>query len=284
MYVATVALCSCGGCQSSLLQVGEPLIALLCDHSLAFSSLLVDQRSISPCDVVLATGCISNEEELELALEISRTSRKMIAVGSCAVYGGVCGMGSPEETGDVEADEPGLPRTLERVEPLDSRINIDLYVPGCPPPPNLIFEALKSVLEGYSPLHLDSTVCSDCPRRAERRSVKSFGEHPGAGAKTELCMLSQGYLCMGPVTRGGCRAACTARGAVCIGCRGPSDMVLSSQLHSIYGDMVKYVALSTASKEERAEKRIQALLRYFYTFTRRDPGLKDKVHEKVPGD
>jgi F420-non-reducing hydrogenase small subunit len=282
MYVATVALSSCGGCHQSLFMVGEPLIALLCDNNISFSNYLMDTRAISPSDVVLATGAIRNREELEIADEIGRTSRKVIAVGSCAVYGGIPGAGDivPPQP---EALEAGVPELLEEVLPLDSRIDIEVYLPGCPPPPNLIFEALRSSLEGYGHPSFDGTVCSECTRGVEHKGIKAWSNHPGHSVPSMLCLLNRGFLCLGPVTRGGCNAACTRKGAVCIGCRGPSAMVLSSQLHSMFSDMVKFVSLTTGNRAEKTAKQIMLMLRSFYMFTRRDPVTRARVGEKVPG-
>jgi len=282
MYVATVDMSSCGGCHNALLAVGEPLIALLSKHTLSFSSPLMDRRSISPSDVVVACGAIGTREELEVAGEIARTSRKVIAVGSCAVYGGVCGSGAPRP--ETDSEEMDLPHLLNRVLPLDSTMDIELYIPGCPPPPNLIFEALKSVLEGYTPPHFDATVCSECPQRVTGNHMESWDPHPSYGAGPETCHLNAGHLCLGPVTRGGCHAACTSRGAVCTGCRGPSEMVLSSQLHSIFSDMVKYVSLTTRTREDRVAGQLQAMLRIMYLFTCGDPVTWARAGEKLPTD
>jgi F420-non-reducing hydrogenase small subunit len=283
MYVATVALCSCGGCLNALFSVGEPLIALICDHNISFSTYLADHRSISPSDVVVATGGIRNQEELEIALEIARTTRKVIAVGSCAVYGGVCGFEKLTEM-PTAGESSDLPPLLEEMLPLDSRIDIGLYVPGCPPPPNLIFEALKSVLEGYSPPHFDGTVCSECSRRVASGAVESWSRHPGAGAQSDSCLLNEGFICLGPVTRGGCHAICSVKGSVCIGCRGPSDMVVSSQLHSTFSDMVKYVSLTTGAKEQKTRMQFLSMLKSIYLFTRRDPVTRARVKEELPSD
>lgn len=282
MYIATVGLCACGGCHESLLAAGEPLIALLSEHSISFSSFLADRRTMPPSDVVLATGGIRNSEEMEIAREISHTSRKVIAIGSCAVYGGIPGLKKDEPP--VTEEDAELPELLLEVMPLDSAMGIELYVPGCPPPSNLILESLKSVLDGYTPLHFDGTVCSECPRVAAVKPVGSWSLHPGCGVPEESCLLNHGYLCLGPVTRAGCRAACPSKGSICIGCRGPSDMVLSSQLHSTYSDMVKYVSLSTGDREDRAGKRLSDQLRWLYLFTRRDPATRAKVKERMPDE
>lgn len=282
MYVATVALSSCGGCHSALFSIGEPLVALLCNHRLSFSTYIMYRRSISPSDVVVATGGIRNEEELEVASEIARTSRKIIAVGSCAVYGGVGGFQSLTQAPAPE--DRDLPRLLDEMLPLDSRMDIELYIPGCPPPPHLIFEALKSVLEGYTPPHFDGTVCSECTRRVEHKGITAFSQHPGGGEPAESCLINAGLLCLGPVTRGGCHAVCPARGSICIGCRGPSHTVLSSQLHSVFSDMVKYVSLTTGVREDRSAKQMMSMLELLYLFTRRDPVTRARVCEKMPPD
>jgi F420-non-reducing hydrogenase small subunit len=282
MYVATVALSSCGGCHHSLFSIGEPLIALLCDHNIAFSTYLVDHRSITPADVVAVTGGVRTREELEIAAEVSRNARKVIAVGSCAVYGGVAGSRRLQDQ-PVPAEGSDLPAMLDEALPVDDCMSVEAYLPGCPPPPNLILEALKSVLDGYSPAHFDSTVCSECSRRVEHKGIRSWSRHPGGGVPPETCLLNSGYFCLGPVTRGGCHSACPTRGAVCIGCRGPSDVVLSSQLHGMFSDMVKYVSLTTGAKTEKTGKQLMELLREIYLFTAADQVTCARVGERTVG-
>lgn len=283
MYIATVSLSGCGGCESSLLSIGEPLVALLSEHTVSFSSLLVDRRTVSPCDVVLASGCIRTSEEFELASEIARTSRKIVAVGTCAVYGGVGGLKKLADARE-ESDEGGLPEVFADASPLDSRVAVELYVPGCPPPPRLIFDALKSVVEGYTPLHFDTTVCSDCQRIVQRKAPGSISLHPGPGVGEDVCLLNAGVLCMGPVTRGGCRAACTSAGAACSGCRGPSDMVLSSQLHSLFSDTVACFSRTTGARPEKIAKQLSTMMDVLYLYTGKDPETRARARERVPGE
>jgi F420-non-reducing hydrogenase small subunit len=192
----------------------------------------------------------------------------------------VNGLGKIEVAQDRGSD---LAPLLEEMKPLDSCMNVELYVPGCPPPPNLIMEALRAVLDGYSPAHFDGSVCSECPRRAERKAVNSWSQHPGPGVPQERCLLNSGLLCLGPVTRGGCHSLCTIRGAVCIGCRGPSDVVQSSQLHSMFSDMARYVSLTTKVKEEKAGAQLMSMLKSIYLFTSSDPITRMRVGEKAGG-
>jgi F420-non-reducing hydrogenase small subunit len=282
MYVATVALSSCGGCHHSLFSIGEPLIALLCDHNIAFSTYLVDRRSISPADLVVATGGIRNREELEVAGEVSRNARKIMAVGSCAVYGGVAGLRKLKEIPE-RGERCDLPPLLDEMMPLDGSVSVELYLPGCPPPPDLILEALRSALDGRNPAHFDGTVCSECSRHAGHKGIRSWSKHPGGGLPRDTCLLNGGFLCLGPVTRGGCHSVCSIRGSACIGCRGPSDMVLSSQMHGLFTDMVKYVSLTARVRKKESEKRLMTMLETIYLFTGGDPVTRARVREKTGG-
>lgn len=283
MYIATVGFGSCGGCHNSLLSAGEPLIAMLCEHTVAFSSHLVDSRSVSPCDVVIVTGCLLSSGDVQFAEEVSRMSRKVIALGSCAVYGGIPALSAL--SGGVSRRISGpkdLPPMLHSPEPVDSCMDVDYYIPGCPPPPNLVFEALKSILEGRSHARYDGTVCSECSRRVETKRVNKWSSHPGGGTEDGRCLLDSGHLCLGPVTRGGCKAACPEMGSICIGCRGPSDTVLSSQLHSLHSDMVKFVSNTAKLREATVEKNLKDLLKLSYLFTLCDPVMKNKAGERMP--
>ncbi len=279
MYVGTISLCSCGGCERSLMMAGEKLVALLCEHSISFSNQLVDRHAISPSDVVLVSGCVRSSEEMALAKDVARTTRKAIALGTCAVYGGIPGMGPlPESMAGHEVDE--LPRLLSSAMPIDSVIDVDTYLPGCPPPTEMIFSTLKALLEGDAPTRHETTVCSECRRRVERVGAE-WSEHPGHAMPPQTCLLSGGYLCLGPVTRGGCDAACPSVGSICLGCRGPSDAVLASELHSMYGDMVRYVAMTSGVRAEKIEKKLLRLLKQVYLFTCSDPVTRKRPREKV---
>jgi F420-non-reducing hydrogenase small subunit len=282
MYISTVALSACGGCEASMLSVGEPLVALLSDHTVSFSSLLVDKRSMSPSDVVLVSGCLRNSDERLLAGEVSRMSRKVVALGTCATYGGVAGLKRLRRPAE-EPEQGSLPFLLAEAAPLDTEINVELYVPGCPPSPLIIYETLKALLEGELPRRHETTVCSECRRRVSPKSRSgSLRSHPGPGIKGADCLLNGGLMCLGPVTRGGCMAACPAVAAVCSGCRGPSDAVLSSQLHSLFSDMVYFISSTTKQRPEKIEKQARAMLDTIYMFTARDPVIKSKVRGRAP--
>ncbi|MDD5747606.1 MAG: hypothetical protein PHP64_00900 [Actinomycetota bacterium] len=275
MFVSTAEFTSCCGCLSSLLEVGEPLVSLLSEHSVSFSEL-VDFQDISPSDVTIVWGCIGDEEDERIANEVSRMSKKIIAAGSCAVYGGISA-----RMQQLPSKER-VPSSLSRFEPVDAYIPVDLYVPGCPPPGRILFEALKGTLEDYTPIHYDYTVCSECKRKCEKKHTGRWFKRNERIPVEGICFLDQGFLCMGPVTRGGCHASCTSRGAACIGCRGPSDTVLLSHLHSLYSDMLHYISISTTGKRAKPEKTLEEYIDLLYLFTLRDPVTKERPRERLP--
>jgi len=278
MYISTFELNSCGGCLESLLDVGERVLNYLSKHEVSNSSL-VDASNIVPSDVALVFGGIADSEDEKIAEEVSRATRKIIACGSCAVYGGIPAFGL-----NLRAGLEDLPRVFENARPLDTCMTIEYYIPGCPPPSHIIFEVLKACVEGYSPIRFDFTVCAECGRRPTRKAPKSWSCSTGGAPDMDLCLINHGLFCMGPVTRGGCHAACPNKGAVCIGCRGPSDVVLSSEIHSVYSDFIHYLSSTTGIRSENAEKIMKDKYEFLYLFTRRDHFTRIRPREKMPSD
>ena len=102
---------------------------------------------------------------------------------------------------------------------LDQVVEVDYYVPGCPPTPNITKAAITALLEGKLPpkgsvLAPDIALCDECPRKKTKPANVSFTEFKRPHqllADPELCFLAQGVVCMGPATRSGCGAQCTSR-------------------------------------------------------------------------
>jgi F420-non-reducing hydrogenase small subunit len=127
-----------------------------------------------------------------------------------------------------------LPEFHDSVRTLDQVIDVDYYLPGCPPPVNLIGAAVTALVEGKLPekgavLAPDVALCAECPRAAtkpENPKVKGFKRPHEVLVDPELCLLAQGLVCLGPATRSGCGAACTAVNMPCTGCMGPTSRVV----------------------------------------------------------
>ena len=126
-----------------------------------------------------------------------------------------------------------LPGLSNVVRALDQVVDVDYYIPGCPPTPKITKAALAAVLSGQLPpkgavLAPDTALCDQCPRKATKPtdlSIKTFKRPHLTQMDSEQCFLAQGVVCLGPATRAGCEAACTCGGMPCTGCFGPTSRV-----------------------------------------------------------
>jgi NAD-reducing hydrogenase small subunit len=160
--IATAWLGGCSGCHMSLLDLDEALVDLLAAVDLAFGPLADAKAFPEGVDVTLVEGAVANEDNLELARRIRANSRVVASLGDCAVTGNVAALRNHipvdalldalyrEGAGaaPAEARDPLLPRLLPAVLPLHRVIEVDAFIPGCPPDPARIREALLALLEG----------------------------------------------------------------------------------------------------------------------------------------
>lgn len=168
--IATVWLDGCSGCHMSLLDIDARLIELakLCD---VVYGPLVDAKLVpADIDVTLMEGAISTDHDWHLAVELRAKSKLLVAFGDCAVTGNVPSMRNVlplssiyqrvfRDTAATPAECPtdGVPRLLERVLPVHQVVHADLFLPGCPPPADAIFQVLSDVLAGRTPEPLKLT-------------------------------------------------------------------------------------------------------------------------------
>jgi F420-non-reducing hydrogenase small subunit len=126
-----------------------------------------------------------------------------------------------------------LPELHRLVRTLDQVIPVDYYLPGCPPTPKLLQQALTALLSGAVPpkgsvLSPDIALCEECPRKETKPpdlSFTAFKRPHTSELDPEKCLLAQGFLCMGAATRGGCEALCIQGNMPCSGCFGPTSRV-----------------------------------------------------------
>jgi F420-non-reducing hydrogenase small subunit len=171
----------------------------------------------------MVSGAVHTDEDYYKLRQAVRSAGEVLAVGTCAISGGVANLGNRDDVREVflaEAARRHVPRLLDKSRPIDTVVNVDGYLPGCPPTPELFMAAL-SAIDDFRPAR---TVCQECGRRKDRhlRPTHLLGFQQGE-VLPDVCLINQGNLCVGTSTRGGCRALCTRPGFPCVGCRGPSD-------------------------------------------------------------
>jgi F420-non-reducing hydrogenase small subunit len=261
--VASEWLNSCSGCEIAVLNLGETLLAVLPQIEFVHIPALVDHKyfgqlgdgdlhhlDIPKATVGIISGGIRTQEHLEVAEAMRRSCDIIIALGTCATHGGIPALinlygnqslmeryyrtSESTDPHDTPADQV-LPPILDRTYSLDEKIKIDIHLPGCPPHPDLIAEALTALLEGRAPNLPTKSVCDTCPTirkgKGNLKKMQRFTHNahydPSKPISEMHCLLEQGFQCMGPVTRAGC-AGFTGEGPQCIrarvpcqGCSGP---------------------------------------------------------------
>ena len=148
----------------------------------------------------------------------------------------------------------GLPQLRNVVRALDQVVEVDYYIPGCPPTPKITKAAVAALLAGNLPpigsvLAPDTALCDQCPRKATKPADLSFVQFKRphlTRMDPDKCFLAQGVVCMGPATRAGCEAVCTCGGMPCSGCFGPTSRVRDQGTK-----MLSCLCASVAPKEEK---------------------------------
>ena len=165
LRVATTSLAGCFGCHMSLLDIDERLFTLL-EHVELDRSPLDDIKQCGPCDIGLIEGGICNAENVHVLREFRRSCKVLVAMGACAVNGGLPAQRNHLDLGiclqEVYMTDPGvargcipndpeLPLPLDKVHPLHEVVKIDYFLPGCPPSAEAIWSFLMDVLNGRTP-------------------------------------------------------------------------------------------------------------------------------------
>lgn len=233
--LATVVLGGCTGCHLSLLDAHEKLIDLLGDVELVHSPL-IDAEEIPPCDVALVEGAVATEHDQEVVRDVRAKARTLVAVGACATQGGIGGLRNLLLTAEVlrtaygEEPPPEPPALLDRVWRVSDIVEVDIEVPGCAPLTDTLIAALGAAVAGEPWTAPGRNLCVECGRKHETMLEHSrgyvadsvYGLMELEEIDPERCLLEQGVICMGPMTRQGCEARCPNVNVPCRGCMGAS--------------------------------------------------------------
>jgi coenzyme F420-reducing hydrogenase gamma subunit len=194
----------CEGCQLQLANKEDSLVDFLGTVEIA-SFREISSDGNGECDIALVDGAVSRQDEIDRLVRIRETSSTLVALGSCACFGGVNSMKNDldlDQAGrEVYGDNP--PETMP-TKAIREVVPVDLEIPGCPVNKDeveRVFQHLIFDVPYRPPVY---PVCVECKQRFT------------------VCVFQLGQICLGPITRGGCNAPCPAGGLGCWGCRGPA--------------------------------------------------------------
>jgi sulfhydrogenase subunit delta len=209
LRVGFFGITGCAGCQFSVLFNEElllDLLGLLDLHVQAIPMVKASDQEQS-FDLVFMEGLVASPRDLSLLKQVRNSTRKLVALGTCADTGCVPAYRHftlPEDYQHLVKEKEDDIRDVAPT-PLDAHVKVDYTIPGCPPNKREILQFIKTVAMGKEPRPYMSPVCVECRRNGN------------------FCLLELGKLCLGPITRGGCDAVCCNGGFECWGCRGQTD-------------------------------------------------------------
>lgn len=254
---------SCGGCEVTVLDIEEKILDVAEFFDIVFWPCATDfkykdveampDKSITLC---LFNGSVRNSENEKLARLLRAKSVVLVAFGSCAHEGCIPALANlttkeaifktvyletpstvnpekifPKPVTTVKEGALEIPVFYEKVRALDQVVDVDYYIPGCPPQSfqvAAVIEAVIDILKTGKPLPPkgtilgagDKTCCDECPRVRKEKKIKKFVRPYEIKINPDECLLDQGILCMGPATRSGCGALCVKANVPCRGCYG----------------------------------------------------------------
>ena len=255
-------LSSCSGCEIAILNIGDALVDLLPGLSFVHIPVLADHKyygqrgdrtslEIPEARLGIVSGGVKNEEHLEVLEAVRRKVDLLVALGTCATSGGIPAMlnmydneqmleyvyrGSPSTEPAPDPAGERLPPLRETCDSLDQHVRVDVKLPGCPPHPDWIAAAVVAVAQNEPLPELPwRSVCDTCPTRrlkvrasqGLRRMLEPVEYDPEQPIKEMRCLLEQGFMCLGPITKAGCAGKegvaprCIAARVPCRACYGP---------------------------------------------------------------
>ena len=219
--VAVHKFSSCDGCQLAFLNLGEDLLTLAGRVELVYFAEAGPLDPDTEVDVAFVEGSVSTPEDLERIQHIRAHSRMLIAIGACAVSGGIQGLRNGADGAAWVTQiysHPEAISSLTHSTPIASHVKVDFELWGCPVSGPQMLAVVNALLLGVAPRDNADKVCTECKRHG----------YP-------CVMVSRGVACMGPVTRAGCGALCPSLGRDCYGCYGPAENANTDALAAQFG-------------------------------------------------
>jgi F420-non-reducing hydrogenase small subunit len=286
---------SCGGCEIAVLDINEKILDVIQLADIVFWPVAMDIKykdvEAMPdkyIDICFFNGSVRNSEQEHMAKLLRKKSKTLVAFGSCAQEGCIPGLANlhnrkeifskvylesksisnpngvvPQTETKVKEGILKIPEFYDTVKTLDQTVDVDYYLPGCPPPVKLIANAVDAIAKNELPpkgsvLAPLKSVCDECPRKKENKKISKIYRVHEKVPEPEKCLLEQGIICMGPATRSGCGAQCLTVDMPCTGCGGPcpnspeQGAAMISALASILG--------LEEEKEKYSDKDVEELI------------------------
>jgi len=301
---------SCGGCEITVVDIEEKILDVADFFDIVFWPCIMDFKyedveamEDGSITISLFNGAIRNSENEYMAKLMRQKSQLLIAFGSCAQEGCIPGLANfydrkstfdyvYNECPSVEEKSKGIfpqwetempegkitiPEYWDTVKTLDQIVDVDYYIPGCPPQSLQVAAVIGAVIEilqtgadlppkGAVLGATDKSCCDECPRERKEKKIKEFFRPHEIIPNDDECLLDQGILCMGPATRGGCGALCVQANIPCRGCYGAPENVKDQGVKMISA-LSSVIDASTPEEVKKIINKIADPIGTFYRFS-----------------
>ncbi|MEM4267843.1 MAG: NADH:ubiquinone oxidoreductase [Candidatus Woesearchaeota archaeon] len=267
--IGLFSLTCCEGCEIAILDLEDELLELFDKFEVLNFRLGQEKRIDGPYDIAFIEGSISSREDLEAAQHIRDKSKIVVALGTCAVCGGVQAIKNFIDKKSAEEEVYGSNEFLDYKEvlSLEQVIKVDLIIRGCPIDKYEFLEIVKKLLLGVHHAQKEEPVCSEC-------RLNNIN-----------CFIENGQKCLGPITYNGCGAPCPHNGTWCIGCRGimadsniPAYLKLMKEKGFKTKEIVSFIRMMTGN--DPLVKDIERLYKDSYNEKAREATKSSDIQKK----
>jgi len=304
LRLAVLMAGACGGCDMAIVDISETLVDVLPSLEVVFWAPTVadvkykdlEAMPDKSVDVGLISGMIRLDEHEHMCKVMRAKCNVIVAYGACAAMGGIPGMANMHTKEEIfqtayfdtfSTDNPDgvtpqpsylldgkydltLPTFYPYVRPIQSVIDVDFFLGGCPPHHSVVLNALVAILKGELPpkgswITNGKAVCDICvrnPRNTDekRETIKEVRRTIDGDPDENKCLLQQGYMCLGPITQGDCGALCPKVNIPCAGCGGPIPGVKDFGLRAVS-------AIASLMDNEDLVNQIPSPVKLFYRYS-----------------
>ncbi len=294
---------SCGGCEIALVNLHEKILEVDQHFDFVFCPCLLDTKKKDiealpdgAIAITLFNGAIRTAENLEMARLMRQKSQILVAFGACSSAGAIPALSNlscrdehirtiyldapsndnragtvPCLRSDMPEGELELPEFFSSVQTLAQVVDVDYFIPGCPPEPHQVWNVAETLIQG-GPLPSKgsvlgggvSSVCNECKREKNDKKIAKFYRTYEIVPDTVQCLLEQGIVCMGIATRDGCGALCPQVNMPCMGCYGPPEGVLDQGAKMVAAlgsvlDLGEYKGMTEQQAVERTDEAVAGI-------------------------